>query len=103
VNKNDIVEFVAERADVSKSSAARTVDAVIEAITGALVNGDSVTLVGFGTFVVTERPARVGRDPRTRKPINIDASRSARFRSGKVLKQAVAGASNSSTRRAKPQ
>lgn len=90
MNKSDIVEYVAQRADLSKSSAARSVDAVIEAITKSLVSGEPVTLVGFGTFVVGERPARAGRDPRTRQPINIAASRSARFRAGKMLKEAVA-------------
>ena len=74
---------------VSKAEAARVVDAVIDSITRALKKGDTVTLVGFGTFQVRERAARSGRNPKTGETIKIDASKNPAFKAGKALKDAV--------------
>jgi DNA-binding protein HU-beta len=89
MNKADIVEAVADAADISKSSAARAVDALLEAVIGALKNGDAVTLAGFGTFATKERAARTGRNPRTGETITIGASRVPGFKPGKALKDAL--------------
>ncbi len=89
MNKSELIEKVAERADLNKASAARAVDAVFDAITQGLRNGETVNLVGFGTFSVGERAARSGRNPRTGETINIAASRNPRFKAGKGLKDAV--------------
>ncbi|MHB1607269.1 HU family DNA-binding protein [Acidiferrobacter thiooxydans] len=89
VNKSELIEKVAEQADLNKASAARAVDAVFDAITQGLRNGETVNLVGFGTFSVGERAARSGRNPRTGETIDIAASRNPRFKAGKGLKDAV--------------
>ena len=89
MNKSELIEKVAERADLNKASAARAVDAVFDASTQGLRNGETVNLVGFGTFSVGERAARSGRNPRTGETINIAASRNPRFKAGKGLKDAV--------------
>ena len=89
MNKTDLIDGVAEGADLSKADAARAVDAVIASITKALKNGDSVTIVGFGTFQVRERAARTGRNPKTGDAIKIDASKNPAFKAGKALKDAV--------------
>jgi DNA-binding protein HU-beta len=89
VNKSDLVNAVATAADISKASAALAVDGVTEAITSALVAGDQVTLVGFGTFSVRDRAARTGRNPRTGDEIQIAASKNPAFKAGKMLKEAV--------------
>ena len=89
MNKTDLIEHVAESADLSKADAARAVDAVIGSITKALKKGDSVTVVGFGTFQVRERAARTGRNPKTGDTINIAASKNPAFKAGKALKDAV--------------
>jgi len=89
VNKAELIEAVAEGADISKASATRAVDTMIEKITQALKQGDQVTLVGFGTFTVKERAARTGRNPRTGESINIPASKNPTFKAGKALKDAV--------------
>ncbi len=89
MNKSELVDFVAGQADISKSSAADAVDAVIDGITGALKKGDSVTFVGFGTFSVGRREARDGRNPRTGETIKIKASNLAKFKAGKGLKDAL--------------
>lgn len=89
MNKSELVEFVASKADISKSSAADAVDAMLEGITGALKKGDSVTFVGFGTFSVGHREARDGRNPRTGETIKIAASKLAKFKAGKGLKDAL--------------
>jgi DNA-binding protein HU-beta len=86
VNKTDLIESIAVSADIPKASAMRALDATLEAITGALKSGDSVALVGFGTFVVKDRPARVGRNPKTGESINIAASKVPGFKPGKGLK-----------------
>ena len=89
MNKSDLIDAVAGDADVSKAEAARVVDAVIDSITRALKKGDTVTLVGFGTFQVRERAARSGRNPKTGETIKIDASKNPAFKAGKALKDAV--------------
>jgi len=89
MNKSELIEAVAQNADLSKAAAARAVDAVVQAITAALKEGDQVTLVGFGTFSVRERAARSGRNPRTGDSIEIRASKVPSFKAGKALKDAV--------------
>lgn len=89
MNKAELIDAVASAADISKAAAARSVDTVLEVITDSLKNGNSVTLVGFGTFNVRRREARTGRNPRTGEPIQIGASNLAVFKAGKALKDAL--------------
>lgn len=89
MNKSELIDLVAEKADISKSTAGDALDAVLEGITGALKAGDSVTFVGFGTFSVSARAARDGRNPRTGETIKIAASNLAKFKAGKALKDAL--------------
>ena len=89
MNKAELIDAVAEGADISKAAATRAVDTVLDSITGALTKGDQVTLVGFGTFSVKDRAARTGRNPRTGEPIDIPASKVPGFKAGKALKDAV--------------
>ena len=89
MNKSELIDAVAESADLSKASAARAIEAVVETITNSLKSGDSVTLVGFGTFTAKARPARVGRNPQTGAAINIAASTVPAFKAGKALKDSV--------------
>lgn len=88
-NKNDLVAAVAETTGLSKTDAAAAVDAVFQAITNALKEGDEVRLVGFGTFAVSERAASEGRNPRTGEKISIAASKQPKFKPGKGLKDAI--------------
>jgi DNA-binding protein HU-beta len=87
VNRNELVDAVAGKADLSKSSANKAVDAVFDAITGALKGGGEVRLVGFGTFLVARRAASEGRNPRTGEKIKIAASKQAKFKPGKRLRE----------------
>jgi len=89
MNKTDVIEAVAKSADISKMSAGRAVDATFEAIVAALKAGNSITLAGFGTFMVAERAARTGRNPRTGETIPIEPAKVPRFRAGKTLKDAL--------------
>ncbi len=89
MNKAELIDAVADEADISKASAARAVDALVAAVTKALKSGETVTLVGFGTFAVRERSARSGRNPRTGETIKIGASSMPVFKAGKALKDAV--------------
>ncbi len=89
MNKSDLIEHIAQQADISKAAASRALEAAIDAITVALKNGDSVSLVGFGTFVATEREARTGRNPRTGVAIKIAKAKVPKFRPGKALKDAL--------------
>ncbi len=89
MNKNDLIDAIAEEADLSKASAGRALDSAINAITGALKNQDTVSLVGFGTFSVKHRAAREGRNPRSGETIQIAASNAPAFKAGKALKDAV--------------
>lgn len=89
MNKEKIAENMAEAAGISKSQALKALDASLDSISGALANGDKVTLVGFGTFSVGERAARTGRNPQTGAEIQIAAKKVAKFKAGKVLSDAV--------------
>ena len=89
MNKSELIDAVAESADLSKADATKAVDAFAYTVTDALNQGDQVTLVGFGTFTVRERAARTGRNPRTGESINIAASKVPGFKAGKALKDAV--------------
>jgi DNA-binding protein HU-beta len=89
VNKNELVDTVAEVSGLKKAEAEKTVDAVFETIAGALRKGDEVRIVGFGTFTVSERAATEGRNPRTGEKMMIAASKQPKFRAGKGLKDAL--------------
>ncbi|SHI43165.1 DNA-binding protein HU-beta [Nocardiopsis flavescens] len=89
MNKSELIDTIAETADLPKAQAAKALDATIAAITGALKQGDDVTLVGFGTFEVRDRAARTGRNPQTGAEIKIAAARVPAFKAGKGLKDAV--------------
>ena len=89
MNKTDLIEKVAKEADLSKAAAGRAVNAVFDGISGALSKGEDVGIVGFGTFSVSERPARQGRNPQTGQPIKIKATRVPKFKAGKNLKESV--------------
>ena len=89
MNKTDLIDAVAEAAALSKADAGRAVDAVFDSVAGALKAGDKVSLVGFGTFLVRERAARQGRNPKTGETITIAAGKSPAFKAGKGLKDAV--------------
>jgi len=89
MNKADLIEKIADAADLSKASATRALESTIDSIIGALSSGDQVTIVGFGTFSVRQRAARVGRNPRTGESINIAASKAPGFKAGKAFKDAL--------------
>lgn len=89
MNKTELIEHISAKADLSKADAARALDAFIDAVKTTLKKDDAVTLVGFGTFAVSERAARVGRNPRTGEAIDIKKARVPKFRPGKALKDAV--------------
>ena len=89
MNKSELIDSIAASADLPKAAAGRALDSALEAITGALAKGDSVALVGFGTFGVKERAARTGRNPQTGQPIQISAATLPSFKPGKALKDAV--------------
>ena len=89
MNKAELIEAMADSADISKAAAARAFDGMVEAITGAMQAGDQISLVGFGTFSVKERAARQGRNPQTGETIQIKASKIPSFKAGKALKDAV--------------
>lgn len=89
MNKSELVDAIAAGTDLSKAAAGRALDATIEAITKALKKGDTVSLVGFGTFSVKKRNARTGRNPQTGAEIKIKAAKVPGFKAGKGLKDAV--------------
>ena len=89
MNKNELVAQVSVNADISKSDAAKAVDAVLGSIANSLKSGQEVRLIGFGTFSVAHRRASQGRNPRTGEPIQISASRQAKFKAGKGLKDSL--------------
>ncbi len=89
MNKTELIAKIAEAADLPKTTANKALDAALGAITEALVAGDTVSLVGFGTFNVRDRKARTGRNPRTGEEIQIAASKNPAFKAGKALKDAV--------------
>ncbi len=90
LNKAELVTDVAERAGMTKKDAEKAVNAVVESIEMALTQGDRVSLVGFGTFEVRQRAARVGRNPRTGATLEISGSKVPAFKAGKALKDSVA-------------
>ncbi|MBV1879447.1 MAG: HU family DNA-binding protein [Pseudomonadales bacterium] len=89
MNKQELIENIAGSADITKAAAGRALDAMIDSVTDALKEGDSVVLVGFGTFSVRERAARKGRNPQTGGEIQIEAAKVPAFKAGKALKDAV--------------
>jgi DNA-binding protein HU-beta len=89
MNKSDLIDSIAASAGLSKADAGRALDAFTSNIAGALQQGQSVSLVGFGTFSVKHRAARMGRNPRTGQAIHIGASNNPSFKAGKALKDAV--------------
>ncbi|KXS32856.1 MAG: HU family DNA-binding protein [Gallionella sp.] len=89
MNKSDLVDAIAKSADISKAAAARALDATVDTIKKTLKKGDTVSLVGFGTFKVGKRAARNGRNPRTGATIKIKAAKVPKFSAGKGLKDAV--------------
>jgi DNA-binding protein HU-beta len=89
MNKSELIDAIAANSGLSKADAGRSLDGFTAAITNALVAGDSVSMVGFGTFSVKHRAARAGRNPRTGETIQIKASNNPSFKAGKALKDAV--------------
>lgn len=89
MNKSELIDAVAEKSEVSKKQASVMLDAFVNTVTGALSDGDQIVLPGFGTFSVGLRSARKGRNPKTGETIEIKASRVAKFKAGKGLKDAV--------------
>ena len=89
MNKTELIDHIADTADISKAAAARALEAAISAVQTTLKKGGSVSLVGFGTFAVGRRAARNGRNPRTGAVIKIKAAKVPKFRPGKALKDAL--------------
>ena len=86
MNKSDLIDHIAADADISKAAATRALESTIEAITASLKKGDAVSLVGFGTFEVSKRAERNGRNPATGAAIKIKSAKVPKFRPGKALK-----------------
>jgi len=91
MNKSELIEVIAKEAELSKVAAGKTLDAVIATVVNTVAKGDSVTLVGFGTFKSSKRAARTGRNPQTGKELKIAANTVPRFSAGATFKAAVAG------------
>jgi len=91
MNKTELINVVAEKAALSKKDSEAAVTAVFDAVTAALAEGEEVRLVGFGTFEVKKREARIGRNPKTKEELKIPASKVPVFKAGKVLKEVVSG------------
>ena len=89
MNKTELIEHIANQADISKAASGRALEAVIGAVRTTLKKGGTVSLVGFGSFAVTKRAARAGRNPRTGAVIKIKSSKVPKFRPGKALKDAL--------------
>jgi len=89
MNKSELIEAIAAQADVPKAQAGRVLDAMVAVVGDALADGKQVSMMGFGTFLVRERPARSGRNPRTGETINIATSKTPSFKAGKALKDKV--------------
>ena len=89
MNKGELVEAIADETDMSKSGAEAVLNAFVSSVTGALKKGDKVTLTGFGTFSISKRKARMGRNPRTGESIKIAAAKVPHFKAGEKLKRAV--------------
>ncbi len=89
MNKGDLISKIAENANMTKAQATEALNTVLDSISSALKDGDKVTLIGFGTFSVSEREARTGRNPQTGATINIDAKKIVKFKPGKELSDSV--------------
>ncbi len=89
MNKQELVDNIASSADITKAAAGRALESMIESIGDSLKKGDSVVLVGFGTFSVRDRAARTGRNPRTGEEIQIKAAKVPAFKAGKALKDSI--------------
>jgi DNA-binding protein HU-beta len=89
MNKTELISAVADKAEISKADAGRAIDSLFEVVGKALKKKDKVSLVGFGTFLVRERAARTGRNPKTGAPLKIKASKTPAFKAGKALKDAI--------------
>ncbi|TVU70588.1 MULTISPECIES: HU family DNA-binding protein [Cobetia] len=89
MNKSELIEAIAASADIPKAAASRALDAMVDTVTDSLKKGETVALVGFGTFTVKDRAARTGRNPQTGAPIEISAAKVPSFKAGKALKDAV--------------
>ncbi len=89
MNKTELIDHIAKQADISKAAAGRALEAIVGGIRSSLRKGNSVTLVGFGTFAVGKRAARTGRNPRTGDSIKIKAAKVPKFRPGKALKDSL--------------
>lgn len=89
MNKTELVTAIADKAELSKKDSEKALKAFIDVITEELVKGEKIQLVGFGTFEVSERPARTGRNPRTKQTIEIPASKAPKFKAGKALKDLI--------------
>jgi DNA-binding protein HU-beta len=89
MNKTELIEAMADSADISKAAAGRALEGMVEAITNTVKSGDTVSVIGFGTFSLRERAARTGRNPKTGAEIQIPASKSPAFKAGKAFKDAV--------------
>jgi len=100
MNKNDLVAYIAEETEMTKTDATRALDAVIDGITVGLQQNGEVRLVGFGTFMVSQRAASTGRNPRTGESIKIKATKQAKFKAGKQLKDSVNDNKTSGTKKA---
>ena len=89
MNKTELIDHIAKQSDISKAAAGRALEAIVGGIRSSLKKGNSVTLVGFGTFAVGKRAARTGRNPRTNEAIKIKAAKVPKFRPGKALKDSL--------------
>ena len=89
MNKTELIAAVAGKAEISKKDSEKVLKAFVDVVTEELVKGDKVQLVGFGTFEVSERPAREGRNPQTGETMTIAASKAPKFKAGKALKDAI--------------
>ena len=89
MKKDDLVTFISEEANITRKAAGETINAVLEGIASSLEQGDSVSLIGFGSFRVVQRAAREGRNPSTGEKIQIAASKNVKFTPGKALKERV--------------
>jgi len=89
MNKTELISAVAEKAEISKKDSEKALKAFIDVVTDELKNGEKIQLVGFGTFEVSERAAREGRNPQTGKTMKIEACKAPKFKAGKALKDAI--------------
>jgi nucleoid DNA-binding protein len=91
MNKTELIDALAQKCDLSKADAARAVDGLTDVIAETLAKGESIAVLGFGNFTITERAARVGRNPKTGEPLQIAASKAPKFTAGSKLKAAING------------